>query len=129
MNRTDVDDTAPNLCSGSMVQTLPIVHDQRLGEFDQFYPRISRYVLTLLHDPADAEDATQEAFLRAHQRHDSLRDPAAALPWLYSIATHVCLTVCVRDPAGRTASRVRSPRPGHARTTRQAPSFACSRAR
>jgi RNA polymerase sigma-70 factor, ECF subfamily len=74
-----------------MAQTRPIAHDQRLGELDQFYPRISRYVLSLLHDPADAEDATQEAFLRAHQRHDSLRDPAAALPWLYSIATHVCL--------------------------------------
>ena len=71
--------------------TLAIADEQRSGEFDQFYPRISRYTLTLLHDPKDAEDATQDTFLRAAVRRDSLRDPAAALAWLYSIATHVCL--------------------------------------
>jgi RNA polymerase sigma-70 factor (ECF subfamily) len=90
-NRTDVDGTARGLWSTSMAQTVPIANDPRTGEFDEFYPRVWRYVLSLLHDRADAEDATQEAFLRAHQRDDSLHDPAAALPWLYSIATHVCL--------------------------------------
>ena len=74
-----------------MATTLAIADDQRIGELDQFYPRISRYTLTLLHDPIDAEDATQDTFLRAAVRRDSLRDPAAALAWLYSIATHVCL--------------------------------------
>jgi len=57
----------------------------------ELYPRISRYVLSLVSDPTEAEDLTQETFLRAHRRRESLRDPAAVLPWLYSIATHVCL--------------------------------------
>ena len=71
--------------------TLAIADEQRSGELDQFYPQISRYTLTLLHDQADAQDATQDTFLRAALRRDSLRDPGAALSWLYSIATHICL--------------------------------------
>jgi RNA polymerase sigma-70 factor (ECF subfamily) len=59
--------------------------------FAEHYPRIRRYVQSVVHDPADAEDLTQETFLRAHRRRDSLRDHDAALAWLYSIATHVCL--------------------------------------
>ena len=60
-------------------------------ELGRHYPRIYRYFLGLVRDPTEAEDLTQETFLRAHRRGESLRDPAAALPWLYSIATHVCL--------------------------------------
>jgi RNA polymerase sigma-70 factor (ECF subfamily) len=60
-------------------------------ELGEHYPRIYRYVLSLVRDPSEAEDLTQEAFLRAHRQHKSLRDPAAAVPWLYSIATRVCL--------------------------------------
>jgi DNA-directed RNA polymerase specialized sigma24 family protein len=72
-----------------MATTVPIADGQRIGELERFYPQISRYALTLLHDRADAQDATQDTFLRAALRHDSLRDPGAALSWLYSIATHV----------------------------------------
>ena len=71
--------------------TVPIADGQRIGELGQFYPQISRYALSLLHDQADAQDATQDTFLRAALRRDSLRDPGATLSWLYSIATHVCL--------------------------------------
>jgi RNA polymerase sigma-70 factor (ECF subfamily) len=58
---------------------------------DELYPRIWRYVLSVVRDVAEAEDLTQETFLRAHSRRGSLRDVDAALPWLYAIATHVCL--------------------------------------
>ncbi len=34
---------------------------------------------------------TQETFLRAYRRGDSLRDPETVRGWLYRIATHVCL--------------------------------------
>lgn len=74
-----------------MAQTLPVAAGLRSGELDQLYPRISRYVLRLLRDPSDAQDAVQETFVRAYRQQESLRDPAAALSWLYSIATHVCL--------------------------------------
>jgi RNA polymerase sigma-70 factor, ECF subfamily len=53
--------------------------------------RISRYILGVVRDPTEAEDLTQETFLRAHRQRGSLRDPDAALAWLYSIATRACL--------------------------------------
>jgi RNA polymerase sigma-70 factor, ECF subfamily len=59
--------------------------------FSTYHDRIYRYVLSLVHDPAEAQDLTQETFLRAYRRRDSLRDPNAIRGWLYRIATHVCL--------------------------------------
>jgi RNA polymerase sigma-70 factor, ECF subfamily len=53
--------------------------------------RIYRYVLHLVHDSAEAEDITQETFLRAHRFRESIRDHGAVRSWLYQIATHVCL--------------------------------------
>ncbi len=55
------------------------------------YQRISRYILSMVHDTAEAEDLTQETFLRAYRRRDSLREEGAQTAWLYQIATHVCL--------------------------------------
>jgi RNA polymerase sigma-70 factor (ECF subfamily) len=45
----------------------------------------------MVRDPAEAEDLTQETFLCAHCRQETLRDPEAARGWLYRIATHVCV--------------------------------------
>ncbi len=55
------------------------------------YQRIFRYVMSMVHDTAEAEDLTQETFLRAYRRRDSLRDETVQTAWLYRIATHVCL--------------------------------------
>lgn len=55
------------------------------------YQRIFRYIMSMLRDETDAEDLTQETFLRAYQRRDSLRNEGAQTAWLYRIATHVCL--------------------------------------
>jgi RNA polymerase sigma-70 factor (ECF subfamily) len=59
--------------------------------FESYHDRIYRYVLRLVRNPAEAEDLTQDTFLRAYRRRDSLRDPEAVRGWLYRIATHVCL--------------------------------------
>lgn len=56
----------------------------------QYQDRIYRYVLTLVRDPAEAEDLTQDALLRAYRNYASLRDTASLTSWLYRIATHVC---------------------------------------
>ena len=40
---------------------------------------------------ADAEDAAQEAILRAWQAWDTLRNPALVRAWLLRITVHVCL--------------------------------------
>ncbi len=51
---------------------------------------IYRYVLSIVRSPEEAEDLTQETFLRAHDKRSSLQDPSKLLPWLYRIATNVC---------------------------------------
>ena len=59
--------------------------------FQEDYQRIFRYIMSMVRDTAEAEDLTQETFLRAYLRRDSLRDEGAQTAWLYRIATHVCL--------------------------------------
>lgn len=58
--------------------------------FEQFHDRIHRYVLSMVRDPAEADDVTQETFLRAHRQLTSLQDPGALGAWLYRIATRLC---------------------------------------
>lgn len=79
---------ALGLGSPAMTESLPTQSEGR-GTFAEHYPVIRRYVLGLVRDPAEADDLTQEAFLRAHRSRESLRDPDAALTWLYGIATNV----------------------------------------
>jgi RNA polymerase sigma-70 factor (ECF subfamily) len=50
---------------------------------------IRRYILSLVKDPAEADDLTQEAFIRALAGFRALKNEAKALPWLYRIATNV----------------------------------------
>lgn len=65
--------------------------DEASALFATYHDRIYRYVLSLVHNPAEAEDLTQDTFLRAYAHRDSLRDPNAVRGWLYRIATRVCL--------------------------------------
>ncbi len=58
--------------------------------FEQYRDRIYRYILRLVRDPAEADDLTQETFLRVYRQLETLQDPAALTTWLYRIATHVC---------------------------------------
>jgi RNA polymerase sigma-70 factor (ECF subfamily) len=58
--------------------------------FAAYKGRIRRYILSMVRDPAEAEDLTQDVFLQAHRKLGSLQDPDAVTSWLYKIATHVC---------------------------------------
>jgi RNA polymerase sigma-70 factor (ECF subfamily) len=51
---------------------------------------IYRYVLGIVRDSTAAEDLTQEALLRAHNKLPSLQDPEKMTSWLYRIATNIC---------------------------------------
>jgi RNA polymerase sigma-70 factor (ECF subfamily) len=53
----------------------------------------------ILRDAAAAEDITQETFLRAYRSLSALTDAERILPWLYRVATNLCLNA-LRD--GRT---------------------------
>lgn len=59
--------------------------------FEAHYDRIFRYVQSMVHDSAEAEDLTQETFLRAFRERESLRESGALVAWLYRISTHVAL--------------------------------------
>ena len=54
-------------------------------------PSIHRFLCDLLGDRALAADATQETFVRAFRRLDTLRDSERLAPWLFGIARNVSL--------------------------------------
>ncbi|MGJ4949238.1 sigma-70 family RNA polymerase sigma factor [Bradyrhizobium sp. HKCCYLS20291] len=56
-----------------------------LPHLDDVYT-LARY---LLRNPADAEDAVQDCYLRAFKHFDSYRGPAIK-PWLFAILRNVC---------------------------------------
>jgi RNA polymerase sigma-70 factor (ECF subfamily) len=52
--------------------------------------RIYRLALSMLNDPAEADEATQDTFSTALQRLTSFRGEASFATWLYAIALNVC---------------------------------------
>lgn len=65
---------------------------------EPYRDRICRYIQSLTRSPADAEELTQETFLRAHRNFDSLRQAGALSAWLYRIATNVAIDWLRRQP-------------------------------
>lgn len=69
-----------------------LVHRARAGEPAAFELLVRRYLDSalvaarrLLNNPADAEDAVQDAFIRALERLDDCKDPARFGGWLLTI--------------------------------------------
>jgi RNA polymerase sigma-70 factor (ECF subfamily) len=71
--------------------------DAALPYLDDVYT-LARY---LLRDPADAEDAVQECFLRALKHFDTYRGPAMK-PWLFAILRNVCRAEFARRASAPT---------------------------
>lgn len=61
------------------------------GRLVSFRPQVQRHILAMVRDRAEAEELTQDTYARALERIGQLRDPQAALAWLYRIATTVTL--------------------------------------
>lgn len=76
--------------------------------YRKYGPVVYRRCLKLLRDPAEAQDAAQEVFVRALSHLDGLRY-GSPLPWLYEIATRHCLNR-LRDTSRRAGLDAR----GHA---------------
>ena len=58
--------------------------------FDRCAPAIRRFCRDLLRDPAAADEATQETFVRAFDKFSKLRQEDRLLAWLLSISRRVC---------------------------------------
>src|SRR5207248_2967279 len=73
------------------------------AELEQHRRELTAYAYRMLGSPFEAEDAVQEAFIRAWRGLDRFEGRAALRSWLYRITTNVCLDML--------SGRERRPRP------------------
>src|SRR5918911_3415258 len=64
--------------------------------YEQFRRPIHSYVYRLLGNQEDADDITQEVFVRACTSWDGLYERDRLSPWLYRIATNLCVDLLRR---------------------------------
>lgn len=62
-----------------------------------YYKRVYHSCLLILKNPALAEDATQDAFLKAYESIDTLKDPEKFGPWVAAIATKKAINIYNRN--------------------------------
>ena len=65
------------------------------------YPGAYRTARLILRDPADAEDAVQDAFLRAWRFRAAAPRDAGWQPWLYRVVVNACCSRLRRDSRRR----------------------------
>lgn len=75
---------------------------------DRYHRRVYGVCLHTLGSPSDAEDATQETFLKLARHAASFRGEAKLSTWLYRVARNVC-TDLVRHDARRPSTPVADP--------------------
>lgn len=66
--------------------------------------RVRGYCLTMLSDPAQADDAAQEIFIKAYQKLDQYRAESAFSTWLYRISANHCLDILRKTSRHKTES-------------------------
>jgi RNA polymerase sigma-70 factor (ECF subfamily) len=64
--------------------------------YKKYGPVVYRRCLRLLRDQAEAQDATQEVFVKLLKHKEKLADPEVAVPWIFSVASNHCLNA-IRD--------------------------------
>jgi RNA polymerase sigma-70 factor (ECF subfamily) len=89
----------PGLLSGVPVSA---VDSQVIGRlFQQHGAAVYRRALRILGNPADAEEATQEIFIRVVRSAETFKQQSQLTTWLYQITTNYCLNQ-LRDRKRRT---------------------------
>jgi RNA polymerase sigma-70 factor, ECF subfamily len=77
--------------SAHLISTIEPLSATREARLVPFRAQVQRHLLAMVRDLPLAEELTQDTYARALERIDQLRDPQAALAWLYRIATTVAL--------------------------------------
>src|SRR5262245_24430128 len=60
-------------------------------QLEELRSPLTAYAYRMLGSPFEAEDAVQEAYIRAWRGYDRFEGRAALKSWLYKITTNVCL--------------------------------------
>src|SRR5919109_3278798 len=75
-----------------------LIQRARRGDAEAFGELVTRHqtgvfnvCYRMLHERADAEDMTQETFLRAHERLHTFDVERPFAPWIRRVAVNVCL--------------------------------------
>lgn len=79
------------LASDQLIDPADVASASIEGRLVPFRRQVQRHILAMVRDLDEAEELTQDTYARALERADQLRDPQAALAWLYRIATTVTL--------------------------------------
>lgn len=74
-----------------MADAVDVASPTREARLMPFRAQVQRHILAMVRDAGEAEELTQDAYACALKRIGQLRDPQAALAWLYRIATTVAL--------------------------------------
>ncbi|GAB5558412.1 MAG: sigma-70 family RNA polymerase sigma factor [Synoicihabitans sp.] len=80
----------PNIDDETLVARFQSGDDSVFAEIvDRYRARIYGYVRRLLRDKTDAEEVTQDTFVRAYRNLNRFRGDASLLTWLHRIATNL----------------------------------------
>ena len=104
MGRNEEVEVSANQANTESAEAIALAGAVRAGDeafFNTFAKRHRRELMIhcyrMLGSLQDAEDAVQDALLRAWKSRESLKEGAPVRPWLYRVATNVCLDVIGRD--------------------------------
>lgn len=111
MAKTRVDEAAQRGREATALVEAAKGGDQRAFEalFHRYRPRIYALALHLTGEPSDAEDITQDAFLKAYSKLGEFEGRSEFFTWLYRIALHRALNV-KRNRGRRTLVGLEDPR-------------------
>ena len=89
--RADVETTGPALTSAAMAPQLSTADVDLEHEMKAHRRELTGYCYPMLGSGAEAEDAVQEAYVRAWKAFDRFEGRSSVRSWLYRIANHVCI--------------------------------------
>src|SRR5271157_302558 len=92
--------TTDKSTDSSNINTILHSSDVHILDFGMLYEKFKRpihsYIYRLIGSQDDADDLTQEVFMRAYVAWNDLYDRDNLSPWLYRIATNLCVDLLRR---------------------------------